>query len=189
MKASSYRLLIIVASMTFVIGSIFVYTQFIRSVYGEIQVLRAKRDSAMQTLALTQQSIESIKRLSEKYDSLTELKDNFSLMLPSRADLPAIINQIEVLAKQNDVKVTTLTVEYVNPKARLGEKVSTLRPIYSLLIDMRLAGEYTDMKDFLESIQTNTRIMDVVSLKINGGGSSAKNSLEYSIIIQTYYQN
>lgn len=187
MKPSSYRLLTIVSSMVFVIGTIFVYTAFIRGTYEEIQVLRAKRDGAKETLAETEHAIESIKALAQKYESLTDLKDNFSLMLPGDKDLPTAINQLESLAIQKNVSIGSLVVSEIPSRTLLAKRTATaIRPVRAVLVDIKLTGTYDDMKDFLEAIQTNVRLMDVVSVKINGGG--VKTDLDHSIVVQTYYQ-
>ena len=186
MKASNYRFLIIAASMTFIVGTIFVYSEFIRGAYTDIQVLRAKRDGALKKLAETREAISSIQQLTQRYESLAQLKDNFSLMLPEEDDIPTAINQLETLAAQETVTIASLTVEYVHPK-KDPLRTSILRPFHTVRIDMRLVGSYDNVKEFLKAVQTNTRIMDVVSFKINGNGAS-KDTLEYSVVVQTYYQ-
>jgi Tfp pilus assembly protein PilO len=53
---------------------------------------------------------------------------------------------------------------------------------------MRLEGGYENIKAFLNDVQMNTRITDVLSFKVNGGGAFNNDGLEYSVIAQTYYQ-
>jgi len=187
MKPSAYRMIIIIASVTFVIGALFVYNEFIRMTYDDITMLRAKRDGTREKLAETQKAIEAIQKLKEKYASLTELKNNLSLMLPENEHLPLAINQLQALADQHNVAVQSLIVEYVHPKKN-PLKMSVTQPVHTLRLDMRLIGTYDNMKGFLDAVQNNVRVMDVDSFKINGGGSFTSSELEHSLVVHTYYQ-
>jgi len=180
-------MIIIIASVTFVIGALFVYNEFIRMTYDDITMLRAKRDGTREKLAETQKAIEAIQKLKEKYASLTELKNNLSLMLPENEHLPLAINQLQALADQHNVAVQSLIVEYVHPKKN-PLKMSVTQPVHTLRLDMRLIGTYDNMKGFLDAVQNNVRVMDVDSFKINGGGSFTSSELEHSLVVHTYYQ-
>lgn len=188
MRPSAYRMTIIIASVTFVVGALFVYNEFISVSYEDILVLRAKRDGTEEKLAETQKAIEAIQQLKEKYASLTELKNNLSLMLPEEEHLPLAINQLQTLAAQHNMSVQSLIVEYVHPKKNPLQSASTTRPMHTLRLDMRLIGTYDDMKGFLEAVQNNVRVMDVDNFKINGGGSHSSSQLEHSLVVHTYYQ-
>lgn len=186
MRPSTYRLTIISASVILVVGAFFVYSQFVQPSYDDTTVLRAKRDGASEKLAETKKAIEAIQRLAEKYESLTELKNNLSLMLPKEEHLPIAINQLQTLADQHNVSVESLVVEYIHPKTN-PLKTSTTKPVHTLQLDLRLLATYDDMKAFLEAVQNNVRVMDVDGFKINGGGSSGA-KLEQSLVVHTYYQ-
>jgi Tfp pilus assembly protein PilO len=180
-------MLVIIASVGCIAGALYTYSSLVQPAYEDVQVLRAKRDSALQTLAETEHAIEAIKALATRYESLTELKNNFSLLLPEGEELPTIINQIERIAVENDIAIVSMVTDYEHPQ-ELSKIFAVNRPVHSIRLDMRLEGGYENIKAFLNDVQMNTRITDVLSFKVNGGGAFNNDGLEYSVIAQTYYQ-
>ncbi|NCO15499.1 MAG: hypothetical protein GW899_01980, partial [Parcubacteria group bacterium] len=57
-----------------------------------------------------------------------------------------------------------------------------------LRYNFRLTGTYDGLKSFLQAVETNISLMDLVSLKIEPATKSAKGNLSYTVNMDTYYQ-
>ena len=79
----------------------------------------------------------------------------------------------------------------VVPEARgASPRASSARTLPApevIQINLRLAGTYESFKAFLERIETNIRVMDLVRLSIVPGKSGTTYS--YDVVVHTYYQS
>jgi len=121
-----------------------------------------------------------------KNDELTQLKamranlqnitedqiDLVSRMLPSKENIPELLSQFEVIARQSGINITSIAVaeldetESVSTRQRLkaGNAVSAKKKktVETLTVQLGVtAFNYQSLKLFLEGIQTHARLLDV----------------------------
>ena len=53
-------------------------------------------------------------------------------------------------------------------------------------MSLTLSGNYSEIKSYLGSLETNVRVMDVKRLSLNGGTEGE--TLSYDIVVNAYYQ-
>lgn len=186
MKSSTYRILSILGSVVLFAGTVFVYSNFIKPVYEEVRVLQDKKQSFENSLNETQQSMAVVKELSEKYKSLTDLRNNLSMILPMKEETPGIINQLQNMAEASRVNVESLSLQYLPMKPAPAGSVN--KPLGTVRAMARITGPYGNFKSFIESIQNNVRIMDISSVKVEGGGVNGRDALIYNLVVDVYYQ-
>jgi Tfp pilus assembly protein PilO len=187
MKSSNFRLLIIGLSAACFVGAAVVYSTFLIPAYNEVVVLRGKKEAAAAELKDTQAAIDAITELSKRYESLSVLKDRFSLILPQGEDLPVVINQLYSMAQKNAIQIESISLQRIVPTKTSIER--TVRKQNSTLrITMRLAGDYYSAKNFFNGMQNNVRMMDINSIRVTGGAGQSKDGLKYQVEFDIYYQ-
>ncbi|HZX01179.1 MAG TPA: type 4a pilus biogenesis protein PilO [Candidatus Paceibacterota bacterium] len=186
MKPSTYRLISILGSIGLLIGAVVVYSNFVAPTYSDIQVLKDKQLADENLLADQKDAINAVKKLLGQYQSLTDIQNSISMVLPSREEVPLIVQQIQGIAGLNSMTITALSLQY--PPIKAVPKDSLVKPVSIVRITVKFTGDYRNLKSYLEGLETNIRLMDVNSLTIDGGGTTGKATLNYSLILDAYYQ-
>ncbi|MEK7162965.1 MAG: hypothetical protein AAB696_01620 [Patescibacteria group bacterium] len=191
MKASSKRILSILLSVLIIIASLFVYSSLIRPAYSEIKNLRSETAGKMDIIDKNKGSIEQVQKLLSEYQSIAQVQEIISFILPLEQNIPRAINQVVGLADLNKLSIESVGVRQlaIKPSAQpnLVKGVGTLR------FDLRLAGSYENLKMFIQNMESNMNLMDLVSLKIESGikvkpGAGGGENFSYTMIIDSYYQ-
>lgn len=186
MKPSVYRLLSIVGSVLLLISAVVVYSRLVSPSYNEVQSLRDKKEAYLRLLEEQKEAINEATRILNEYQGLTQIQDNISMVLPNKEEVPSIINQLQGLAKINNLDIESLSLQY--PPLKTVPPDSLVQPLGTVRVTMRLNGDYRNIRPYLEDIETNIRLIDVYSINIEGGGIPGKTELFYSIVLDTYYQ-
>ncbi len=189
MKASSKRILSILIAILILVASLFVYSSFIKPAYSEIKDLRSEVASRLNLIAENESSLEQIQKLLGEYQNVAQLKETISLIFPTEQDLPQVVNQITSLANINKLTIDQLAA------GQLAIKPSThstsIKGKGTLRFSFHLNGSYENFKSFLQNLETNMSLMDLVNLKIEPSAKTkaGENNFSYNMTIDRYYQS
>ena len=186
MKPSTYRLISILGSIGLLIGAVVVYSNFVMPTYSDIQVLKDKQLANENLLNDQKDAINAVNKLSAQYQSLTNIQNSVAMVLPSREEVPSVVQQIQGIAGVSGMTITGLSLQY--PPIKAVPKDSLVKPVNIERITVKFTGDYRNLKSYLEGLETNIRLMDVNSISIDGGGIPGKTALNYILIIDSYYQ-
>ncbi len=195
MKASAKRITSILISMLLFIAVLVLYMYLIKPAFNDIGDKRAEIAGKLALIDEYNAALTRIQDLLRQYDNLTQIQEAASSVLPPEQNLPRSINQISGLASINRLSIGTLSVQQMSIKPSL--RPSLVKGLGTLRLSTRLTGDYQSFKSFLENLETNVNLMDVVSLKIEPlalkVGSSVKtavniNNFNYTLVADTYYQ-
>lgn len=173
-------------SIGLLIGAVVVYSNFVVPIYSDIQILKDKRLANENLLSDQKDAINAVNKLLGQYQSLTDIQNSIAMVLPSREDVPSVVQQIQGIAGLNSMAITGLSLQY--PPIKAVPKDSLVKPVSIVRITVKFTGDYRNLKAYLEGLETNIRLMDVNSLSIDGGGIAGKTVLNYSLILDAYYQ-
>ncbi len=183
MKASSKRFLSILVAILLFVASIFVYSSLIRPAYTDIKNLRAELESKSDIFTKNDASIKQVKKLLTEYQDITQIQQTISLILPLEQNVSVGVNQINGLARFNNLTVELLSARQLAIKP--SAQSDLVRGFGVLRYNFRLSGTYDNFKKFLQAMETNINLMDVVDLKTE---ATSKGSLSYTMEVNTYYQ-
>lgn len=186
MRASTKRFYSVLASIGFLVGSMYVYTSYIRPIYDEIQRLRGERLAVLNSLNDSRVTVEIVTDLLRKYQSIADIQDQLSLSLPIGEETTNLLNQIQGLAGINNVQIQSISFQYL--PIDYNNRQSILKPTGSLRVTADISGDYGSIKAFLKGIETNVRVIDIRSLKVSGGGTNKNPILSGQLVVDTYYQ-
>ncbi len=188
MKATTKRFYSLVGSIALFASALFIYSSLIQPEYANIQTLRGEREAKQQLLLDYKSTSTALNDLLQKYKSFSELQNTLSMSLPLGDESSQVFNQVQGIATLSKVRLDSLSLQYLAiDYANKGSSV--IKPIGKLRITMKLIGRYEDFKNFLSTIETNVRIIDVISLGLEGGALSRGANLNYNLVVDTYYQS
>ena len=171
MKASTKRSLSLIGSALLLIGAAVLYTSAIKPAYRNIQQLRASLIAKTNLFNEQKEIISRVKALLNQYQSAARLQETISLALPPDEAVAPLFQQVFAISQASGIKIQSfgLTAEAIKPDG-LG----------TLKLNLGLQGSYESLKSFLQSIETNIRVMDVTQL-------GTQKDL-HSVSLTTYYQ-
>ena len=184
MKPATKRLGAILVSLVFLVGAVTLFTSLVLPAYRIVQELRGEKNALAAVVKEEEQLVKTAGRLLNEYQNARDIRDTLSLVLPTEEATSGIINQVQGIAKTTGVVGEGINVE-AEPLEFQGTG-SVVEPVGTLKVSVRLRGGYEGLRSYIQSIETNVRIIDVDSFVVGGGGT--KDPLSATLVIRTYYQ-
>ncbi|MBI5147864.1 MAG: type 4a pilus biogenesis protein PilO [Parcubacteria group bacterium] len=190
MKASSKRIFSILGSGVLFITALVIYALFIRPEYDNVQRLRSEVASRSQAVEQQKDVIKQIQRLLQEYQSVARLQETLSLALPQESDVAEALNQLNGAAQIGGLAIQSAAVQSLAIRPS-SAPIKSAKGIGTLRFNTKISGDYEQIKRFLQMLETNVRLMDVKSLKIESGVDPTQKSAQkylYNITVDVYYQ-
>ncbi len=165
------------------VASLVVYATYLRPAYDEVSTLRGTLIAKQNLFEEKKQAVDKVEGLIKQYQGAERLEDVISMSLPVSEEVSSVFNQLQAIAGANGLTVQVFNVQPLSTKP--SEK-SLVKPLGTLRLSLRLAGNYNAFKEFVKGLETNIRAMDVVSIKVE---SAARGDFfAYTVVADTYYQ-
>lgn len=164
-----------VVVLIMVIGLVFFITPEYRQTVNELNEIKARRQKEYEA---SQQYLAQLNQLNSIYNKVNpdDLK-KIENLLPSRAETEDLLSQLEAIAANNGLLLTSLEVDTGNKNKNVN-----LSAVDKIKIKMNVVGlDYVGLKNILRTIENNLRLMDIVNLSFSPAESAA------SFEIDTYY--
>ncbi len=184
MTGSRKRLYNVLLSLTLLVATGYIFFSFILSEVKDIQILRGERDAHEELLGKERSTIETVSRLLGEYQDIGDIRRNLSLVLPTEERIPDIIHQLQGISRTSDVTINSLELQILPIRSR--DQDAVIRSIGTVRVTISLFGAYENIRAYIGAIQTNIRIMDIHSLRIDGGADIG--GLTHIIVVDVYYQ-
>lgn len=184
MTGAQTRMASVAAGLLLIIGAGFVLFSLIIPKAQGIQRLRGERAALSAAVAEEQAMLQAATELLNEYQSIQNLQSNLALALPPEEEMTGIVHQLNGMAKASGVLIESLDLQVLPVRSKSQQAV--IEPIGTVQATLVLRGTYESVKAFLDSVETNMRVMDVDSLRVEGG--TLGNVLTYNVVIKSYYQ-
>ena len=208
MKQSLKRLVSMFLALGFLIASFVLFFDVIQPAYNGVQTLRGQLAGETQALNAETTAVDQALTQISAYKEGSAGQASVSLAVPNGEDLAGALAQVEGIAQNDSVSVTSIGISppalSQQTTASGGSTKATTSPLGSFSFDVAGSASYENFKIFLEQLATNIRIFDVKSLTFTPAPTVAvaapmgKNSVatpaanpdlfNYNLTIQTYYQ-
>ena len=186
MKTSSKRILFIILTLIFLIGSVVVYSSYISSAYSDVLELRGSLASKQDTYKQLSDTFTQTQTLFADFQNQADAQKQASLILPKDRDVSYVVGQIIGLADANGLTVSSIATQ-VLPVQPSASKV--IRNIGRIKADVKISGSYAGFKSFERQLENNLLILDNTDLRTDNPGQKAGvTGLDYSLSITSYYQ-
>ena len=168
------------------VATIFLYTLLLKPAYEEVNQLRGDLAVKSDLVKTQTKVVMEVQELLAQYQSLTAPKQIVALSLPNQEGYPTLLNQINSLARAAGLALESVNLNLL-PYAEGGSSGSNLPVIGAVQLTMSLSGPYQSLKNFLETIENNIRIMDLASLDITP--QIRGDNFSYNVVVNAYYQS
>lgn len=176
-----------ILSILMIAASIVGFVIFIIPTYKNIQTMRAQESDYNQILANARKLQEQRNKLVERYNSFdTNQTAKLAMMLPENPDNVKIILQMDALARQNRLALQNVKIEEVATENQSrGSGVPSDQNIGKLGINFSATGPYDGFIEFIKSIETSLRIIDIQ--KIVFTSPEDRSNYQYNVTVHSYW--
>ncbi|MBI4034267.1 MAG: type 4a pilus biogenesis protein PilO [Candidatus Brennerbacteria bacterium] len=185
MKTSTKRILSIGLAVFLFIGILVVYSSFIRPEVSALTEKRALVVSKENLFQNQENAVAQVRELIGQFESLATLQGTVSLALPPEENVTGILNQIQSIANLSNVSLGSFSIK---PLAFEATKQPLVRRLGTLELSLIARGSYTNLKQFLNSLETNVRIVNVESFRVVPAGDPAADDYNFNLTVVTFYQ-
>ncbi len=192
MKASTKRIISLLFSAVFIVGAIFVYSSFVIPEYEAVNLMRGEYANKQAALDQQRNILANVQSILSKYQSIPQLNEVISLALPADDDVASAFEQLYAIASDSGLTIqqfsanTSIALKSAPTKA--SKTQVSLKPVGTAQISMTLAGSYASIKQFVQTIEKNIRIMNLVSLHVQSAGRPGQDLYLYNVVINAFYQ-
>lgn len=167
------------------VGAYFVY---IKPLTVEVKVQIAKKEEIQKVLNRVKEIKDKRDSIFEDYNSIsTEDIEKLNKIIPETVNTVEIFNDLSTNAAQYGLAVTNYKAENNSSNNSAVTDTTVVEPYKKTNLTFTLKGQYTQFVEFLETIESSLRLIDIVQLGIKGGSSTGPiTPLEYTIHATVY---
>ncbi len=190
---------------------------FLSPTWAEKNNLKQNIDSKKITYTAKQQELVQLEEIKKNYIQSKSEVDKVSKVLPSEKEIPEVLAQLESINKKTVLNTNTPLVfksfsvgasasqkesESKTENSTASDKTSSEEEsqgetieyttineggYLSLPISVQLIGSFNALEYYLESLEKNLRLIDVIAINISGSAQGA-NNLSFTVNMKTYFQ-
>jgi Tfp pilus assembly protein PilO len=160
---------------------IIIFWVFVMSFWNDISPLNQAIKEREQLLLSRKEIIQKLKDLYEQYQTKTEEVKKISIIIPETKNLAEIISTLENISQEAGMKFFNLSISDIKRGSDQG--------IETLSINFNLTGTYNSFIIFLDLIERNFRLMDVVNFNVDLEDKTGLETglLNFKLQVDTYY--
>jgi len=158
----------------------FVFWGWLLPGYNSFSLLRSDIETKQVDVVKKKTIVDNLNGLITKYDSRADEIDRLSLLVPPSKNLSEIITAIESLSSTTGLQLSSV---------KLGAQKNTAGETSSVVsIELSMLGEYIPFTGFLDQLEKNIRLMDIISISIGQSTDAAfPDLLNIVLKINTYF--
>ncbi len=194
MKTSTKRILSILFSAFFLMATLVVYGTLIQPEFQSASKLQGLVASKSQLYDNQKSAVTQVTNLITQFQSSTaKLQQTVGLAIPIGPNVTQALNQWQAIAVANQVNLLSLTIQPGQPSNPKGSTQALVKKLYNIPTEVNVSGSYNSLKQFLNSTETNARIMNVTDFDFKavtdnkpGIGSNVNYSMQLDVV--AFYQ-
>ncbi len=194
MKSSTKRILSILFSAFFLITTLVVYGSLIQPEIESASKLQALIASKSELFNNQKAAVTQVTNLISQFQSAANLQQTVGLAVPIGPNITQVLNQWQAVAQASQVSLQSLNVQPGQVLADSKTPPQTLvKPLNSVPTGVDALGSYGSLKQFLNSIETNARVMNVTGFDFKaltppGAGASGNPLYSLQLNVAAFYQ-
>jgi len=185
MRASTKRVLSIIAAGLCIIAVLLVYTSLIQPELKSVERLRSLVSSKENLFESQKKAVSDVRALLEQVQGVASVEEAVTRALPLRENVTYALSEFQALTKAN-----SLTVDHfiVRPLAYESKVQPIVKRLGVLEVESSVTGSYEGIKNFIRGVETSARLMNVKTVTINSTPQSAEDVFTTTLVFQLFYQ-
>ena len=173
--------------------SIATYYIYVKPWSMELKALVQKKEELNDVLLKAKDLKVKREDLQGSYDSISQENiDKLNKIIPIKFDSVLFANEISDIATKNKLKFSDYKVDETGGEDKQLSVPNNLQtPYKTTLVNFKLDGQYQDFLAFLKTIESDLRLMDIVSLstvQLDKQEKSNSGMLQFTLLVNTYSQ-
>jgi len=175
-------------------ATLVVYGTLIQPEFQSASKLQGLVASKSQLYDNQKSAVTQVTNLITQFQSSTaKLQQTVGLAIPIGPNVTQALNQWQAIAVANQVNLLSLTIQPGQPSNPKGSTQALVKKLYNIPTEVNVSGSYNSLKQFLNSTETNARIMNVTDFDFKavtdnkpGIGSNVNYSMQLDVV--AFYQ-
>ena len=169
-----------------VIVCVLAYFIYISPSITDVKALTAKKADYDKVLEKTKELKVKRDSLSTVYRSISdEDTSRLSKLIPETFNSAIFVNDMTALAASDAVLIKDFVINQPETDDRAGI-VTTDEKYKTITVSFKVTADYNHFLNFLNSLETSLRLMDVSKISITQGGQKAGDAFDSLVEIHTY---
>ncbi|MBX4205142.1 MAG: type 4a pilus biogenesis protein PilO [Candidatus Doudnabacteria bacterium] len=150
--------------------------------WNDYSAAKLQLDAALDQEKSLQVARDQMNAFLTEYRTHTEEAKRLNQSLPlSSSEMHNVLNNLDTLTRSSGLTLGVLSFVDAPQADDLGAPPHSIRPVQ---ISLNGSGSYAAIKNFLISLESNLRLIDINSITLN----EAENSMIFTMTFTTYYQ-
>lgn len=160
--------------------AIILFWMFALPFYDRISNLDVAIKEREDLLNFRSNAISNIRKLNREYQKRISDITKLSAIVPSKKSVAEVLSALNDISTRNGIEL--------NSSAITSQKANDNTSSYDLLLlDMNLSGSYLGLINFLKTLESNLRLVDILSIDAAAAGTGNSNLLNFVVIGNAYY--
>jgi len=179
-------------------ATLVVYGSLIQPEIENATKLQALVASKTQLFNNQKAAVTQVANLISQFQSAAKLQQTVSLAVPIGPSITQALNQWQAVAQASQVGLQSLNIQPGQSPAasKTPSAQSLVKSLLTIPTKVEATGNYGSLKQFVNAIETNARVMNVVDFDFkslssgqpSGGGASANPIYSLQLDVNAFYQ-
>lgn len=193
MKYTARRNISLALSSVFLVLTLIVIFVWAWPAFKEVGELNKKINEEKSQYDTQYKAVQIAKSIIDQYKSLISVSQTISLSIPRGTEIQNLLAQLDNITIQSGLSLQSINFENVGaliPPSKQGAS-SIVQGYKTLRLTLGLMGNYESLKTWLNAVESDIRLMDIVNISFAGLTSdSQKNSglFNFKVVLNVYYQ-
>lgn len=189
-----YYIIVVQIFVIFLLGYIFLIMPQANKLFSGKQARALAEEQVQNSIMVYDRRIKQLQEIVDAYDNISQTDiDAINAILPDQENIEELFAQINEMVKSNGLLLKSISLNDQVDNAKVQQKsrveitekalnIEEQKSLKEVNLTLKISGAgYQSFKNFLASLESNLRIIDVQDVKYNPTGESAE------IIIVVYY--
>lgn len=193
MKYTARRNISLALSFVFLVLALIVIFVWAWPAFQEVGVLNKKINEEKSQYDTQYKAVQIAKSIIDQYKSLISVSQTISLSIPRGAEIQNLLAQLDNITTQSGLSLQSVNFENVgvltSPSKQSAQNI--IQSYKTLRLTLGLTGNYESLKTWLNAVESDIRLMDIINIAFAGLTSdSQKNSglFNFKVMLNVYYQ-
>lgn len=193
MKYTARRNISLALSFVFLVLALIVIFVWAWPAFQEVGVLNKKINEEKSQYDTQYKAVQIAKSIIDQYKSLISVSQTISLSIPRGAEIQNLLAQLDNITTQSGLSLQSVNFENVgvltSPSKQGAQNI--IQSYKTLRLTLGLTGNYESLKTWLNAVESDIRLMDIINIAFAGLTSdSQKNSglFNFKVMLNVYYQ-
>ncbi len=192
MKYTARRNISLGLSFVFLILAILVIFVWAWPAFKTVGELNKKISQEKSQYDTQYKAVQIAKTIINQYKSLISVSQTISLSIPRGAEIQNLLAQLDNITTQSGLSLQSVNFESVGALTPVKQTSQSIVQSYKTLrLTLGLTGNYESLKTWLNAVESDIRLMDIVNVSFAGLTSdNQKNSglFNFKVMLNVYYQ-